>query len=114
MRSTNGGFLRDAAIAGLGVVILPSFILHGAVRDGRLQPVLTRYRWPSVAINVVYPQTRHLSARARALIDALRAGLGSRPDWEAFIDASRFRRFLIILPHLCRQAARLSAAQARA
>ena len=87
MRSTSGGFLRDAAIAGLGVVILPSFILHGAVRDGRLAPVLIGYRWPSVAINVVYPQTRHLSARARALIDALRAGLGSRPDWEAFIDA---------------------------
>jgi DNA-binding transcriptional LysR family regulator len=88
MRSTNGGFLRDAAVAGLGVVILPSFILHDAVRDGRLQPVLTGYRWPAVPINVVYPQTRHLSARARALIDALRAALGPRPGWESFIDAA--------------------------
>jgi DNA-binding transcriptional LysR family regulator len=86
MRSTNGGFLRDAAIAGLGVVLLPSFLLHEAVRGGRLQPVLVDHRWPTVTIHVVYPQTRHLSARARAFIDTLRAGLGTRPDWEDFLD----------------------------
>jgi DNA-binding transcriptional LysR family regulator len=86
MRSTNGGFLRDAAIAGLGVVLQPSFILHDAVRAGRLEPVLTDHRWPTVAIHVVYPQTRHLSARARAFIDALRSRLGPRPDWESFLE----------------------------
>ena len=86
MRSTNGGFLRDAAIAGLGIVMQPSFLLHDAVRVGQLVPVLCDHRWPTVAIHVVYPQTRHLSARARALIDTLRARLGSRPDWEDFID----------------------------
>jgi DNA-binding transcriptional LysR family regulator len=85
MRSTNGGFLREAAIAGLGVVMQPSFLLHEAVRDGRLVPVLCDHRWPAIAIHVVYPQTRHLSARARALIDMLRARLGSRPDWEEFV-----------------------------
>jgi DNA-binding transcriptional LysR family regulator len=87
MRSTNGGFLRDAAIAGLGIVMQPSFLLHEAVRQGLLMPVLTGYRWPTVAIHVVYPQTRHLSARARAFIDTLRARLGIRPDWEDFLDA---------------------------
>jgi DNA-binding transcriptional LysR family regulator len=87
MRSTNGGFLRDAAIAGLGVVMQPSFLLMEAVRDGRLVPVLCDHRWPTVAIHVVYPQTRHLPARARALIDTLRARLGSRPDWEDLLDA---------------------------
>jgi DNA-binding transcriptional LysR family regulator len=56
------------------------------VRAGQLVPVLCDHRWPTVAIHVVYPQTRHLSARARALIDMLRARLGSRPDWEDFVD----------------------------
>lgn len=87
MRSTNGVFLRDAAIAGLGIVMQPSFLLHDAVRAGQLVPALCDHSWPTVAIHVVYPQTRHLSARARAVIDTLRARLGSRPDWEDFIDA---------------------------
>ena len=91
MRSTNGVFLRDAAIAGLGVVMQPSFLLHEAVRAGRLVPVLGAYRWPATPIHVVYPQTRHLSARARAFIDMLRARLGARPDWEDFVDADLAR-----------------------
>ena len=85
MRSTNGGFLRDAAIAGLGVVMQPSFIVHNEVAAGQLEPVLTDHSWHTVAIHVVYPQTRHLSARARAFIELLRARLGSRPDWESFL-----------------------------
>src|SRR5690606_10749069 len=76
MRSTNGGFLRDAAVAGLGVIMLPTFIIHGEVAAGRLVPALTGLRWHTVAIHVVYPQTRHLSARARAFIEILRERLG--------------------------------------
>jgi DNA-binding transcriptional LysR family regulator len=91
MRATNGGFLRDAAIAGLGVVMQPSFLLVDAVRAGVLVPALCDHRWPTVAIHVVYPQTRHLSARARAFIDTLRACLGSRPCWEAFVDEAAAR-----------------------
>lgn len=86
MRATNGDFLRDAAIAGEGVVLQPSFILHKAVASGALQPVLTDFEWPKITIFVVYPQTRHLSARARALIEFVRAHIGSRPDWEGFLD----------------------------
>lgn len=85
MRSTYGDFLRDAAIAGLGVVMQPSFILHEAVSAGQLMPVLTDFTWPSVTIHVVYPQTRHLSARARAFTELLRTRLGTRPDWEEFL-----------------------------
>lgn len=89
MRATHGGFLRDAAIAGQGVVLQPSFILHEAVETGQLEPVLLDHTWPGVAIYIVYPQTRHLSARARAFIDFVRARIGSRPDWEGFLDAER-------------------------
>ena len=86
MRSTNGQFLRDAAIRGEGMVMQPSFILHEAVEAGTLEPVFTDYHWPTVTIFVVYPQTRHLSARARALMEYLRNRIGARPDWEGFLD----------------------------
>lgn len=87
LRATNGDFLRDAAAAGLGIALLPSFIIHRDVAEGRLVPVLTDHRWHTAAIHAVYPQTRHLPARARAFIELLRTRLGPRPAWEAFLEA---------------------------
>lgn len=88
MLANNGGVLRDAAIAGEGVILQPSFHLHKAVPEGDLVPILCDYRWPEIAIYTVYPQTRHLSARARAFIDFVRARIGPRPYWEAFLDGA--------------------------
>ncbi|MEM9060241.1 MAG: LysR substrate-binding domain-containing protein [Pseudomonadota bacterium] len=87
LRSNNGDLLRDAAVAGLGFALEPSFIIHRAVEEGSLVPLLTDVTWPSVTIHIIYPQTRHLSARARAFIDYARARIGTRPDWEGFLDA---------------------------
>ena len=86
LRSNNGDFLRDAAIAGLGMTQLPSFIVHRAVEAGQLVPILTDHTFPSVTIHVVYPQTRHVSARARAFIDFMKDRIGPKPAWEGFLD----------------------------
>lgn len=86
LSSTSGEFLRDAAIAGLGLVLQPTFILRDAVVRGDLVPVLTDCAWPHVTIHAVYPQTRHLSARARAFIEFVRTRIGPRPAWEDFLD----------------------------
>jgi len=82
----NGSVLRDAAIAGEGVIIEPSFVVHKAVERGKLVPLLCEFSWRDIAIYVVYPQTRHLSARARAFIDFLRGRIGPRPYWETFLE----------------------------
>jgi len=85
MLSNNGNVLRDAAIAGQGVILQPSFHVHEAVADGHLVPILCEFGWPEIAIYTVYPQTRHLSARARAFIDFVRTRIGPRPYWEDFL-----------------------------
>lgn len=85
LRSNNGDFLRDAAIAGIGVTLQPSFILHKAVETGKLVPILKDHVFQSVTIHVVYPQTRHVSARARAFIEFAKSRIGSEPDWEGFL-----------------------------
>lgn len=89
MRATNGTFLCEAAIAGLGMVLQPSFICHEAIADGRLQAVLMDHAWPGVTIHMVYPQTRHLSARARAFIDFVRGRIGPVPAWEECLSHAR-------------------------
>ncbi len=78
----NGDALRRAALAGLGVVYLPSFLLADDLRAGRLVPVLPEETTRTSAVFAVYPESRHLSPKVRAMIDWLVAELGSEPDWD--------------------------------
>lgn len=87
LRSNNGDLLREAAVSGVGYALQPSFIVHKAIESGALVPVMTDHAFPTVTIYIVYPQTRHIPARARAFIDFARARIGTKPDWEGFLDA---------------------------
>ncbi|MFW6348931.1 MAG: LysR family transcriptional regulator [Thiohalospira sp.] len=82
LRANNGDLLREAAVAGLGVVFQPRFIIHRALAEGTLVPVLTDCDWSRVDAWALYPQTRHLSARVRAFVDFLVAWF-DEPPWEA-------------------------------
>jgi DNA-binding transcriptional LysR family regulator len=82
LRANNGDFLREAAIAGEGILFSPLFIVHRALSAGTLVPVLGHVRWPSVAAYAVYPRTRHLSARVRTFVDFLAERFAGTPYWE--------------------------------
>jgi len=69
--ANNGAFLRSVAVAGLAVARLPEFIVHEQIAAGELEPTLLDYRWNDLHAWAVYPQTRRLPARVRALIDYL-------------------------------------------
>ncbi|MBT7247518.1 MAG: LysR family transcriptional regulator [Proteobacteria bacterium] len=85
MRANNGDALVEAAIAGLGVLCEPSFIVHGSVERGVLKPLLTDYQWNPMGIFAVYPQTKHMPTRVRAFIDFLVSSFGDTPYWEHFL-----------------------------
>lgn len=80
--ANNGSFLADAAASGAGIVRQPLFIAHRLIEDGRLQAVLTDYDWHDINVWAVYPGTRHVPHRVRALIDHLAQAFGDRPYWE--------------------------------
>lgn len=80
-RSDNGEMLREAASAGLGVVILPSFIASEGIRSGRLEVILRDYPLEEVGLHLVMPPGRSATARIRALIDFLAARFGPEPNW---------------------------------
>jgi len=82
LRATNGEFLRDAAIAGEGILIEPRFILYENLRDGSLVEILPDYRWPELSAYAVYPPTRHLSVRVRAFVNFLTERYKGTPYWE--------------------------------
>jgi DNA-binding transcriptional LysR family regulator len=89
MSATNGDALVEAAVAGLGILCEPSFIVHGAVERGLLTPVLTDYQWYAMNIYAVYPQTRHVPARVRVFIDFLVSHFGDNPYWEHFLSEGK-------------------------
>ncbi len=67
----NAEAIRVAALAGLGIAKLPSYIVAEDLRKGMLQPVLSEFSDPPEPIRVVYPSKRHMSPKIRCFIDEL-------------------------------------------
>jgi len=82
LSANNGDFLCDAAIDGLGIVGLPTFILWKAIEKGELVPILTDYTVESLNAYAVYPGTKFLPHRARALIDFFVDRFKDQPYWD--------------------------------
>jgi len=80
----NGDLLRSAAVAGLGVTLLPSFIVGEDLRAGRLREVLADYCPPQISIYAVYPSRRYLSAKLRSFIDFIAEYFGENPEWDRY------------------------------
>ena len=76
--SNNGEVLRDAAIAGLGLVLLPGFIVEPALKRGELVSVLEAYQPAPLCLNAVYPQHRQRSEVNRVLLNFLQDQLGNK------------------------------------
>ena len=83
LKASNGEFLRDAAVDGLGIVLLPAFIVYREIERGALVPVLTGYHYTQLAAYAIYPQTRHLSQRVRAFVDFLSQRFEGMPYWDS-------------------------------
>lgn len=63
--------LRDAAVAGVGVVQVPTMLIAQDVAAGRLVPVLQEWRPRSGIIHAVFPTRRGLLPSVRSLLDFL-------------------------------------------
>lgn len=87
LRVNNGVVMRDAAIAGLGISLLPSFIAHEAICDGRLQIVDVGERTEPADVHLIHRKDSGGSAKLRALTRHLRKAFGDPPYWEKALPA---------------------------
>jgi DNA-binding transcriptional LysR family regulator len=83
LRADNADALRRAALAGLGVVYPPPFVVGDDLRAGRLRALLTQHTRVQTNCYAVYPESRHISPKVRAMLDWLVEELGPEPDWDA-------------------------------
>lgn len=82
--ANNGEALLDAARAGLGLTVLPSFMVGPAVAAGELVQIRIP-GWVPVpdSIQIVYPETSLLPLKVRALIDHLAQSISEPFSWDS-------------------------------
>ncbi len=69
----------QAALAGLGFAVLPSYLADPHVAEGRLVAVLEDRMPEGPSLQAVYPHRRHLAGKVRALIDHLVVWFADHP-----------------------------------
>jgi DNA-binding transcriptional LysR family regulator len=69
--SNSGDTLRMAALQGVGISLVPGFLITDDLESGRLVRLLPEYRPVEFSMNAVYPHRHHLSAKVRSFIDLL-------------------------------------------
>ncbi|UZE09098.1 LysR family transcriptional regulator [Pseudomonas sp. B21-053] len=78
LHANNGDLLAQAAEAGMGIALLPDFIVEEALTAGRLVSVLCEWQAPPITINAVYPSARRVPQKTRTFIDFLIKELAPR------------------------------------
>ncbi|MDP3855096.1 LysR family transcriptional regulator [Phenylobacterium sp.] len=82
-KADSGQALVAAAVAGLGVALLPTFLAGPSIEKGELVPLLLDYPIPEAGLYVVRPPPAgHMPGKVRALTDLLVERFGGEPYWD--------------------------------
>ena len=87
IRTNDSESLREAVLSGLGIALLPTWLVGADIREKRLVPVLQDYEWliapgPERAIWAVYPPKKVVSPKVRAFIAFIAQCIGQPPYWD--------------------------------
>lgn len=80
----NGEALCAAAVAGLGLILVPNWLVGIEIRQGRLRQVLGKFQVVPEAspLYAVYPHQRHLPPKVRAFVDFLVERFATETEWD--------------------------------
>ena len=82
MRVNNGLVMRDAAAAGLGIALLPTFFLHGPAAMRNLKILEVGAEAEGATVYIAYGEQLRESPTIKALTAALRSAFGNPAYWE--------------------------------
>jgi DNA-binding transcriptional LysR family regulator len=83
LRTNSGDALMAAAVAGLGVIYTPDFVIAAAIRRGELAPIALDVPTGELGgIHILYALDHSPPAKARAMIDFLVAAFAPKPPWQ--------------------------------
>lgn len=82
--SDSGEALVAAALAGLGIALLPTFLVGTHISTGALVPILREFSVPEAGIYIVRPPPAgHMPRKVRVLSELLIERFGGEPYWDA-------------------------------
>jgi DNA-binding transcriptional LysR family regulator len=81
LRVNNGLIMREAAVRGLGIALLPTFFLE-ATRKRSLRVIDVGAKAEGATLYIGYPEHLRASAKIRALTTWLQGAFGNPPYWE--------------------------------
>jgi DNA-binding transcriptional LysR family regulator len=80
LRINNGDAMMPALLAGLGIAVLPDFIVSDAIKNGQLEVIMPDWHMAPAGLHLVTPPGGPRPARVEALADFLAKRL-SRQSW---------------------------------
>lgn len=72
LTSNEAMVLLHGALAGMGISLLPAYLVNKHIEEGELKPILPQWQPNNLTIYALYSSRKHLSPAIRALIDHLR------------------------------------------
>ena len=75
--SNNGEILKDSCVQGLGIALLPSFIIQPELDRQQVAIVLPDYQPPLISLCLVYPLNRHLNTKIELFTQFFQQRFGS-------------------------------------
>jgi DNA-binding transcriptional LysR family regulator len=80
--ATNSLALREAALRGAGIALIPTFVIGPDLKSGALTRLLPEIEPVASSLFALYPPNRHLAPKVRVFIDFLVESFGTVPPWE--------------------------------
>ena len=81
VKANSSSAIRELALNGLGVALLPTFVVAEDLQNKRLRAFLHDDLDADAEIYALYPQRRHLTAKVRNFVDFLNAEFGGRTEF---------------------------------
>jgi DNA-binding transcriptional LysR family regulator len=80
LSTNNGAIMRDPAVNGKGIAVLPTFLIFNELEQGVLIPILREFTVPTMFLSAIYPQRKHLALKVKLFLDLLER-FGPEPLW---------------------------------
>jgi DNA-binding transcriptional LysR family regulator len=94
LRSNSVHLLRDYAVAGAGVVCIPTVVAAEAILAGQLTVLLPAYQLSHFWLSAVFPHTQRHTLKLRLFLEVIAAAFSGPPPWDLALAARGLLRLV--------------------
>ena len=84
VKMNNSLAMKEAALAGVGICRMPTFIAGGEINAGDLIQLLPTYNLLELSIYLVFTERKNMAPKIRAFIDFMADRMQGTPSWDRF------------------------------